>query len=142
MNAYMIHAALEFLLIHSNHRFDLHFCQLKNGEQIELVIKGNQKKDMAADIQEHLSKVIGVEVGTESQQKLKEFTEYIKKVIAEVFKQPADSFNFEDKLIDLNRLMYLTKQLDDKYGAQVLDEEVDETMFIKCSNVLDCKPRH
>lgn len=134
-NAYMLQTSLEVLLTHSNHRYDVHFCQMKNGEAIELVIKGKQKKDMASDIQENISKVVGIELDTEVLQKIKELTDYIRKILSEVFKQPVESLTLEDKLVDLNKLTFLAKQLDDRYTSQCYEEEIDETMFIKSSNV-------
>lgn len=131
----MLQTALEVLLTHSNYRYDVHFCQMKNGEAIELVIKGKQKKDMAADIQENVSKVVGIELDAEVQQKIKEFTDHIRKILSEVFKQPLETLTLEDKLVDLNRLMFLAKQLDDRYSSQAHEDEIDETMFIKSSNV-------
>lgn len=127
-------ASLSYLLSRSPPVFDLHISQTVDNEKVIVVIPGAKKALMQIQIEEYLAKLFEFEVDPEVAEFLEKCEKKLDEIIATACKHQKE--DKKDLFEGSFRLNSTIRQLETLYHGLLGLDDLDESLFVKTSNVI------
>jgi hypothetical protein len=133
-NANALMAAISYFLKWSSPHYDLQFCQVNDGEKTSVMIPGYKKAEMETQIFEYLSKLFEFNLDSEAEEIIKNSLHKIDGILFEALH--SDTAGIRDKIADTSKIVQAIKSLEEYCTSQTLWDEIDESIFVKNSSVV------